>query len=106
MLAAADYGETNGDPPPELELAFQCRRWTSLPEAGGLLDQPAGLMRRMTILENIYNAFRGKEEANNLAEWGEKNPQAVKILDSIYALRKEVRHDEADTMPDTGGDNG
>lgn len=52
VVEAADYGEP---PPPELELAWQCERWRAMPDAGGLLDQDNGLMRKMTIYSNIFN---------------------------------------------------
>ena len=103
MLAAADY--ENGAPPPDLSLALSCRRWNSLPLSGGLLDQPAGLMRRLAIVENIYNAFRSMKQADDLGEWGDKNPDALGIVDSIYALRK-VQDDKADSSSITGGDHG
>jgi len=35
-------------------MAWQCERWNALPEAGGLFDQDAKLMTRMTALSNIY----------------------------------------------------
>lgn len=104
MLAAADYGEGNGDPPPELELVFRCRRWNSLPEAGGLNDQPAGLIQRMSVAENVYQAFHGMTNANDLAKWSDANPQMVKLLEAVYRLRKA--RDEDSIMLDTGGDYG
>lgn len=39
-------------------MAWQSKRWGALPDAGGLLDQPAGLIERMNYAENMYNAFR------------------------------------------------
>lgn len=90
MLAAAEYGEDGEKaPPPELELAFSCHRWNTLPEAGGLLDQPAGMMRRMSIVENIYNAFHGLRQAKDYAKFGDDNPQAMRVIENIYKLRKE-----------------
>ena len=41
--------------PPDLRLAWDCQRWGALPEAGGVLDQDAGLMDRMAALSNVYN---------------------------------------------------
>ena len=109
MLAAADHAQDSKvPPPPELELAFTCHRWNSLPESGGVLDQPAGLLRRMSAVENIYNSFKALEKANDYARFGDENPVAVKIIESIYALRKE-RGDE-DTVVSvgtpTGGEHG
>lgn len=46
----------NASPPAELKLAWQCKRWNALPEDGNLLGQDYVTMRRMTTLENVYNA--------------------------------------------------
>lgn len=43
-------------PPAELKIAWDCERWHTLPEAGGLYDQDSQLMTRMVGLTNIYNA--------------------------------------------------
>ena len=50
MIAA----EGDGPPPPELRLAWQCQRWGGLPDAGGIYDQDAELLYRMTALNNVY----------------------------------------------------
>ena len=42
--------------PPELRTAFDVRRWGTLPEAGGLYDQSARLMYRMSLFDNVYKA--------------------------------------------------
>jgi hypothetical protein len=100
MLAAAEYGEhATCDPPSELELAQTCRRWNCLPNEGGLLDQPAGLMRRMTIAENIYNTFRGLEESDDWTKYVQEHP----LIEDIRRLRAER---EKANMSDitTGGD--
>lgn len=50
-MYAVDYG----DPPPdELVLGWQCERWHTLPEPGGMYDQDAGLVYRMGALMNIH----------------------------------------------------
>ena len=41
--------------PAELSLAWDCQRWGTLPEAGGLLDQDYVLLGRMTAALNVYN---------------------------------------------------
>lgn len=88
ILAAADYGlYQEGEPPPILGLAFQCERWNTLPHAGGLLDQPAGLMRKMTALLNVYYAHFHSIKAENVVEWGKANPGAMKIIKQVTELR-------------------
>lgn len=39
-------------------MAWQAKRWNALPEAGGLLDQPAGLLERMAYAEDWYTAYK------------------------------------------------
>ena len=55
MQQAAEAAEFGEAPPPELEIAWQCERWHTLPDAGGYLDQDATLMHRMTIAANVYH---------------------------------------------------
>jgi len=75
-------------PPDELRLAFRCQQWGTLPHSGGLLDQPAGLVERMTIAVNVYNAMKA---------WGEHDPKrdaeffksdAWQIVKQVLELRK------------------
>jgi hypothetical protein len=47
---------SNTPPPPELRIAWNCKRWNCLPEAGGYLDQPYQLMRRMNYFDNVHGA--------------------------------------------------
>lgn len=88
MLAAADFGlYGEGEPPPILALAFQCERWNALPCAGGLLDQPAGLLGKMTALSNIYRAHKESKSSPNIVEWGKANPELMKIIEKVGKLR-------------------
>lgn len=43
-----DSLENEGDPPPELELALMCQKWNTLPDSGGLYEQDARLIKRMS----------------------------------------------------------
>lgn len=43
-----------GDPPPELILAWSCERWNCLPETGGYYDQDHQTVYRMAVFSNIY----------------------------------------------------
>ena len=92
MLAAADYAEGygNGGMPAELDLALQCDQWGALPESGGLLDQPLGLVARMGAALNVYRAVsssvhRGKM---NLVDWSNQNPTAWKVLATVEKMRR------------------
>ena len=89
VLAVADYAEGIGDQPAELKLAIQCEQWRVLPEAGGLLDQPVGLIDRMGIILNVYKAVKASMDRGNrnFADWSKQNPDAFRIIASIEKLR-------------------
>jgi len=50
--------EGDGPPPPELRLAWQCQRWGGLPDAGGIYDQDALTLYRMSSLSNVYDTVK------------------------------------------------
>ena len=43
--------------PPELQLSWNCEKYSCLPAAGGYLDQDYSLMLHMAVLSNCYNAY-------------------------------------------------
>ena len=51
MVGVVDGDDT---PPPELRLAWQCQKWSCLPDAGAYLDQDYELMNRMSVFSNVY----------------------------------------------------
>ena len=91
MLAAADAAEGVGGMPAELELGLQCERWNALPEPGGLLDQPLGLLQRMGAAVNVYKAFVSERQRGNvtLTEWSRREPGAWRTLASVEKMRRE-----------------
>jgi len=48
---------SGGNPPPELKLARLCRKWETLPDAGGLYDQDYRTLLLMTAYTNIENTI-------------------------------------------------
>jgi len=86
-LAAADYGLGEGEPPPEIRMAQLCERWHALPEAGGLLDQPAGLVEKMSIAMNVFNAHKAMLESGDWATWLTENKQGAEIINWVKELR-------------------
>ena len=47
-----------GAPPPkELVLGWDMEHWQALPDAGGLLDQDAGMMQRIRVLLNVHRVY-------------------------------------------------
>ena len=88
ILAAAACAEGNGPPPPELELAWQARTWGIPPEPGGLRDQRAGELRKMTAALNTYNAFRAWRQATDWAQWAQRNPEDWQLVQYVLTLRE------------------
>lgn len=96
IIAAADAGRY-GDPPPRLlTVAFQIKRWNALPEAGGLLDQPAGLLPRAGYLYDVYTAHRAYRDAllsykggDGLGDWEARNADIMQLLKRVRELKKK-----------------
>lgn len=74
--------------------AWRVKRWEMLPEAGGLLDQPAGLMQKLATLLDVYNAHRAWRKAletldgERLAEWQQQNPDVMELMSRIREERR------------------
>lgn len=65
-------------------------------EGGGLLDQPAGLVDRVTALLNVYEAFISfganqgtKDNPDRLVEWTKARPGQMQIVAMVQRLRTE-----------------
>lgn len=54
MVACVDDGAA---PPPELSLAWQCERWSTLPDVGALYQQDARTIALMGALSNVYDTM-------------------------------------------------
>jgi len=89
ILAVADCAEGKGPPPGELILGWQARRWGALPEAGGLLDQPSGLLERMSTCLNVHDAMSAYKQSpgGHEGEFSASNPQAWAWVLMVRALR-------------------
>lgn len=95
-MAAADAGRYEDTPPPPLLIkAWDIKRWGALPEAGGLLDQPAGLLQRAAYLSDVYaahNAYRQallSHKGDALADWEARNESIMKLMASIRELKRK-----------------
>ena len=79
--------------PALLELALNCENYRALPYSGGVMEQPAGLLRKMRQVQNVYEAFRlYKKEGNKpgeIAKWKRENESVWDIVDQVEKLRKE-----------------
>ena len=91
ILAAAACAEGNGPPPPELVLAQDARAWNTLPEPGGLRDQRAGELRRMSAALNAYEAMRAFHASDDKAQWARDRPGQWEILQYVMTLRARAR---------------
>lgn len=58
VVNLAGGGDSDVPIPPELRLYWACQRFGGLPDAGAVFDQDAGLLSRMSILANIYDAVQ------------------------------------------------
>lgn len=84
-----------GKPPRLLQIAWQIKRWGALPESGGLLDQPAGLLLRAGYVLDIYDAHAAYRNAllsykgDGLGDWEARNEGVMKILADVRKLKKQ-----------------
>lgn len=76
-----------------LELALECDEYQALPYFGGVMDQPAGLMRKMRQLKNVYTAFKEYEREGKIpgesASWKRNHSQLWEIVSQVNELRKK-----------------
>lgn len=94
ILATADYAEGLARrPPTPLYLALTHNKFGGLPEAGGLLDQPAELLLSMSLCLDVYHAVQSflARDKHQTAAWRRDNPYYSQLVDQI----KEQRHDSA-----------
>ncbi len=93
ILAAADCGLDKRKPLPDLlKTAIFCKQWNCLPEMGGLMDQPAGMIEKMTRLLNIYRAHLAwKMTLNNeKGSFAKRHPDYWEIYNEVRRMRKEL----------------
>jgi len=91
MLAAfhaARYGDETLKPR-ELTTAQQCLAWGALPYSGGYLNQSVRLMRRMTVLLNIYNATKAWVRSEDWAEFARRHPDDWDIVQQLITLEEQ-----------------
>jgi len=96
ILAAVNYAEGKGPPPPDLLTAFAARRWGALPEAGGLRDQPAGELDRMSATLNAFDAWSAwmNRDPEPATEWVKANPEMWKLVQGLMGLKNDGRGEQ------------
>jgi CO/xanthine dehydrogenase Mo-binding subunit len=77
--------------PALLELALNCENYRALPYSGGVMEQPAGLLRKMRQVRNVYEAVKlYKAEGNKpgeSAKWKRENEGVWDIVNEVERLR-------------------
>jgi len=88
ILAAADMAAgLNVEPPSDLITLWDWRDTGTPPHAGGLRDQPAGLLRRAKYLEACYHIMQRwyKDSRYKMSK------QETEIFKRVLKLRKEQK---------------
>jgi hypothetical protein len=75
-----------------LGLGIDCDHYNALPVSGGVLDQPAGLLKKIRQVMNVYNAYKlygneGKKPGER-AKWKSEHEDIWNIVSEINELRK------------------
>jgi hypothetical protein len=91
-------GDPPFDPPIELEMGFQCLNFHTLPEAGGLRDQLAGDVERMSAALSTYNAvgawYTAMNSHTNMGQWQNRNRSMWKTVQAWIELEDARREGE------------
>lgn len=76
-----------------LELALECEEYRALPYSGGVMEQPAGLMRKLRQVSNIYRAFNAYEKEGKKpgesAKWKNEHEEVWEIVSQVNELREK-----------------
>jgi hypothetical protein len=74
-----------------LELALNCEEYRALPYSGGVMDQPAGLLRKMRQVNNVYQTFKVYQQEGNrpgeTAKWKREHSDMWNIVSQVEKLR-------------------
>ena len=75
-----------------LGLGLDCEHYRALPVSGGVLDQPAGLLKKIRQVMNVYNAYKlyrneGKKPGER-AKWKSEHEDIWNIISEIEKLRE------------------
>jgi hypothetical protein len=75
-----------------LTLYEQCFYWNKLPKAGGILDQPYGLLDRLMKAQRVYEIIRSYNAATDKGQWMEDNPDETIVVVAYWDLREAEEH--------------
>jgi len=82
MQAVVECITDDAPPPVELRIAWQCNRWNTLPESGGLYEQDYRTLLLMTATSNIYNAVTRMQnlKGKRIHELTEAERKVIRVL--------------------------
>jgi hypothetical protein len=81
-----------GNPPPELVLAWDVKRWGVLPDQGGIRDQRLGDLNRMRAALNAYNVMRDFRDTKlTWVEWMAQNPEGGRLVREVVKAQKAAK---------------
>lgn len=69
-------------------MAWRVEKWGD-PYGKGWMQWPAGMIDRITIASNVYNAFQAYSSAKKLTDFTKSNPGAWRLVTSVMKLRNE-----------------
>lgn len=79
--------------PDLLELALNCENYRALPYSGGVMEQPAGLLRKMRKVTNVYQSFKVYQQEGNKpgesAKWKREHEDIWDIVSQVEELREK-----------------
>jgi hypothetical protein len=82
MLAVAKAA-AGDDVPDELNQALLYDKW-GLPNAGGVDDQPYGLMRKCSVMLNVFNSCHAYYNSSDKTSFVKHNPGAFEIVTAMW----------------------
>ena len=70
---------------------MNCEEYRALPYSGGVMDQPAGLLRKMRQVNNVYQTFKVYQQEGNkpgeTAKWKREHEDMWNIVSQVEKLR-------------------
>jgi len=74
-----------------LGLGLDCEQYRALPLGGGILDQPAGMMKKIRQVLNVYHAYklylRDGKKPGEQAKWKHAHEDIWDVISEIERLR-------------------
>ncbi len=93
IRAAADFAERKGPPPDEWTIWEDWQFFGLPPEAGGLNDQPAGLLDRIRVVLDVVQALtsyrRDGQKAGESATWKNEHPHETRVVSWVERVRRD-----------------